>query len=114
MITTILLILMVIVSILLILIVMIQNSKGGGLASNMGISNQTLGVRKTTDVLEKGTWGLLIALVVIVVISSAFYNTTEKSNLGNAPRVRSLEDVPTIPDNAFKGEGTLQDNLPTE
>jgi preprotein translocase subunit SecG len=112
--TTLFLVLMVIVSVLLVLIILIQNSKGGGLASNMGISNQTLGVRKTTDVLEKGTWGLLISLVVLVVLSGAFYKTTSNNALDAAPRVKSLEEVPTIPSGAFQSEGTLQENIPAE
>ena len=48
-------ILILIASILLILIVLIQNSKGGGLASGFSSSNQIMGVRKTTDFLEKAT-----------------------------------------------------------
>ena len=51
-------ILILIASILLILIVLIQNSKGGGLASGFSSSNQIMGVRKTTDFLEKATWSL--------------------------------------------------------
>lgn len=57
-------VLIVITSILLILIVLVQNSKGGGLASNFSSSNQVMGVRKTTDFLEKATWYLAIAVVV--------------------------------------------------
>ena len=49
-------ILIVIASILLTLLVLVQNSKGGGLASGFASSNQVLGVRKTTDFLEKATW----------------------------------------------------------
>ena len=46
-------ILIVIASILMIGIVLIQESKGGGLASNFSSSNQIMGVRKTTDFIEK-------------------------------------------------------------
>ena len=53
-----LVILMVIASILMCFIVLIQNSKGGGLASGFSSSNQIMGVRKTTDFLEKATWSL--------------------------------------------------------
>jgi preprotein translocase subunit SecG len=52
-------ILIFIVAILLILIVLVQNSKGGGLASGFASSNQVMGVRKTTDFLEKATWTLV-------------------------------------------------------
>jgi preprotein translocase subunit SecG len=64
-------ILIVIASVLLILFVLVQNSKGGGLASNFSSSNQMLGVRKTTDALEKGTWYLAIAVLVLAIAASA-------------------------------------------
>ena len=65
-------VLVLIVCGLLILIVLVQNSKGGGLASNFQSSNQFMGVRKTTDFLEKTTWGLAAALLVLAVLGSAF------------------------------------------
>lgn len=63
-------ILIVIVCILLILIVLVQNSKGGGLSSSFASSNQIMGVRKTTDFLEKATWGLAGAMLVLCVIGA--------------------------------------------
>ena len=60
-------ILIVIASILLTLLVLVQNSKGGGLAAGFSSSNQIMGVRKTTDFLEKATWGLVIFVVVISI-----------------------------------------------
>lgn len=59
-----------IVSALMMLVVLVQNSKGGGLVSNLSSSNQILGVRKTTDFLEKATWTLAIILVVLCLVSS--------------------------------------------
>lgn len=64
---SVLVILAVIVAILLVLVVSIQESKGGGLASNFSASNQIMGVRKTTDVVEKATWTLAAILVVISI-----------------------------------------------
>ena len=63
-------VLILIVSILLMLVVLVQNSKGGGLASNFASHNQILGVRKTTDFLEKTTWTLAVILVVLCLASS--------------------------------------------
>lgn len=63
-------ILIVVVAVLLILVVLVQNSKGGGLVANFSSSNQVMGVRKTTDFLEKATWGLAIALLVFSVGAS--------------------------------------------
>ncbi|MDD4994309.1 MAG: preprotein translocase subunit SecG [Paludibacter sp.] len=64
-----LIILIVIASILLTLLVLVQNSKGGGLAAGFSSSNQIMGVRKTTDFLEKATWGLVVFVVVLSVAS---------------------------------------------
>lgn len=64
--------LIIIVCILLILIVLVQNPKGGGLSSTFGGGGTQLfgGVKKTTDFLDKGTWVLAIALVVLVLFAN--------------------------------------------
>ncbi|MHB8206610.1 preprotein translocase subunit SecG [Mucilaginibacter sp.] len=60
-----LLIIVIIVCVCLGLIVLIQNPKGGGLSSNFSSSSQLMGVQKTGDFLEKGTWVLAIGLMVL-------------------------------------------------
>ena len=60
-----LMIIVVIVCLLLGLIVLIQNPKGGGLTSNFSSQSQLMGVQKTGDFLEKGTWILAITLMVL-------------------------------------------------
>ncbi|MFZ4456254.1 MAG: preprotein translocase subunit SecG [Bacteroidales bacterium] len=65
-------ILILIAAVFMILIVLVQNSKGGGLAAGFSSSNQIMGVRKTTDFLEKATWGLAIAMMVLSIIIAAF------------------------------------------
>jgi len=65
-------VLLLIVCVLLVLIVLVQNSKGGGLASNFQSSGQVMGVRKTTDFLEKGTWFLAGALLFLSVVGAGF------------------------------------------
>jgi preprotein translocase subunit SecG len=69
---TLITVLIFIVCILLVLIVLVQNSKGGGLASNFQSTGQVMGVRKTADFLEKFTWGLAGALLFLSVVGSAF------------------------------------------
>ena len=64
-------VLIIIICLLLIGVVLIQNSKGGGLSSSFGQGNQVMGVRKTTDFLEKATWGLAIGLLVLCLASAA-------------------------------------------
>ncbi len=81
---SVLVVLAVIVAVLLTFIVLIQESKGGGLASNFAASNQIMGVRKTTDVVEKATWTLAAVLVVLSVATIFF-----------APRQKDVDTVVT-------------------
>lgn len=67
---TLITVLVIIVCVLLLLIVLIQNPKGG-LDSAFSTNNQVMGVRKTADFLEKATWTLGIALVVLSIASAA-------------------------------------------
>ena len=69
----------IITAILLIFIVLIQNSKGGGLDSSLSSTNQIMGVRKTTDFLEKATWSLVIVLAVLCIASAHFLNRGSQS-----------------------------------
>lgn len=71
-------IIIVLASILLGIIVLIQNPKGGGLAGTFGgFSNQVMGVRQTNDILEKGTWTLIIIIGVLCLASTYFMNRSQ-------------------------------------
>lgn len=59
------------VCVLLILVVLVQNSKGGGLVSSFAATNQIMGVKKTADFLEKATWTLAVALLVLSLAAAA-------------------------------------------
>lgn len=59
----------------LVFVVIVQNSKGGGLASGFSSSNNIMGVRKTTDVLEKSTWWLASILMFLCVASTIFISS---------------------------------------
>ena len=75
-------VLIVLVSILMCGIVLIQNSKGGGLASSFASSNQIMGVRKTTDFIEKMTWSLAGFMVVIsIACAYALPSATAESSV---------------------------------
>ncbi len=94
-------VLIIITCVLLILIVLVQNPKGGGLSSSFGGSGTQLfgGVKKTTDFLDRGTWALAIALVVLVLAA----NVTLNPNYGDAPVEQEtrigdeLNNVPQAP-----------------
>ena|SRR5579875_1438388 len=83
-----LVILIVIVCVLLGLIVLIQNPKGGGLNSNFSSSTQMMGVQKTGDFLEKGTWVLAIALMVFsLAVNVVAKNGPASGNIKNQEQI---------------------------
>ena len=68
---TIFAILIIICCVLLVLVVLVQNPKGGGLSSTFGGGgNQMMGVKRTTDFLEKATWTLAISLISLSLLSN--------------------------------------------
>lgn len=91
-------ILIVIASVLLVGAVLIQKSKGGGLASDYSSGNQYLGYRKTTDFIEKATWGLAIFICVLSICASFAVKTpVNVSNItpAAAPAPNSAAPAPT-------------------
>jgi preprotein translocase subunit SecG len=94
-------ILVLIVCVLLMLVVLIQNPKGG-LDSAFSTNNQVMGVRKTTDFLEKATWTLGILLVVISVASAVVTGPAEIAEGEDAAQSKMTEQIdekamPTAP-----------------
>lgn len=66
-------ILVILSSVILGLIVLVQNPKGGGLSGTFGgVGNQLMGVKQTTDVLEKGTWVFAAIVGILCIISPVF------------------------------------------
>ena len=76
---TLAIVLIFIVCLFLVLVVLVQSSKGGGLASSFSGSNQIMGVRRTSDFLEKATWYLAGALLVFCIMASAFIPRSENA-----------------------------------
>ena len=97
-----LVILMVVAAVLMCFIVLIQNSKGGGLASGFSSSNEILGVRKTTDVLEKLTWGLAV-FMVIASIATAYVMPSASQQDGSAIMEQAQQEEKTNPYNLPAG-----------
>jgi preprotein translocase subunit SecG len=103
---TLIIVLIFIVCVLLVLIVLVQNSKGGGLASNFQASTQIMGVRKTADFLEKTTWVLAGALLFLAVMGSAFIPRNEagvdrsmvQDQIQNVTTPNQVPNFPTVAD----------------
>ena len=115
---TLVVILILIVSVLLSLIVLVQNSKGGGLVSNFGGANQMMGVRQTTDFLEKATWTMGGILVVLCLISSITIpkNIKEGNAFDTEMRQQIENTMPAAPTstNAIQTEATAATETPAE
>lgn len=90
-------VLIIITCLLLILIVLVQNSKGGGLASNFSSSNQVMGVRKTTDFLEKATWSLAIGLLVLCLVASMTIHGSEGTQNSKIQEQVNNVQLPSVP-----------------
>ena len=85
-------ILILVACILLGLVILVQNPKGGGLAGNVaGFSNQFMGVKQTTDVLEKGTWIFAVIVALLCLFSAAFIT---KGGSGGSNLVNELDTKP--------------------
>ncbi|MCX6182645.1 MAG: preprotein translocase subunit SecG [Bacteroidetes bacterium] len=80
-------ILLIIASILLIIVVLIQNSKGGGLDSSFASQTSAFGAKRTTDIIEKITWGIAASLAVLCLASTLMIS----SDKGTASAVINSE-----------------------
>jgi preprotein translocase subunit SecG len=84
--TIVFLVLILIASVILGFIILVQNPKGGGLSGNIaGFSNQFMGVKQTTDVLEKGTWIFSAVIAILCLVSTLFMKggTNDDDNILN-------------------------------
>jgi preprotein translocase subunit SecG len=94
-------VLVIIACFLQILIVLVQNSKGGGLAANFTSAGQSMGIRKTADFLEKSTWTLAGAILILCVVATATIpreSTSGRSRIEN--QIQNAVDpnaIPTLP-----------------
>lgn len=93
--TIVFVILIILAAVVLGLIVLIQNPKGGGLSGNIaGLSNQFMGVKQTTDVLEKGTWVFAGAIALLCLLSVAFTSVKPGSNANSATQGTTTYPMP--------------------
>lgn len=88
------LVLIIILTAVISLFILIQNPKGGGLAGSIaGFNNQFMGVKQTTDVLEKGTWVVAIAIALLCLFSSFFIAGGSSKGVDAAPTAAPKADI---------------------
>ena len=102
------------VSVLLGLIVLVQNSKGGGLVSNFGGANQMMGVRQTSDFLEKATWTLGAILVVLCLLSSITLPKNSKEGTPKSELENVIAPLPTVETPAATTDMPVSSDAPAE
>jgi preprotein translocase subunit SecG len=93
-------VLIIIACVFQVLVVLVQNSKGGGLAANFTSTGQSMGIRKTADFLEKATWTLAGAILLLCVVATATIprGAASKSRIENS--IQNAVDpnaIPTLP-----------------
>ncbi|MGN5956308.1 preprotein translocase subunit SecG [Sphingobacterium lactis] len=88
-------ILIILVSLLLSFFVLIQNPKGGGLSSGFSGGANLIGVQRTGDILEKGTWILIIALMVFSIGINIF-GPSSSTGGGLGDQIEAPAQSPTL------------------
>jgi preprotein translocase subunit SecG len=102
-------ILVIIASVILGLIVLVQNPKGGGLSGSLGgFSNQLMGVKQTTDVLEKGTWIFAAIVGGLCIISPVFIPTDAEASSKNDELINKAPATAPNTPNTVPLPGTIQ------
>lgn len=91
---TLCIVLVLIASVLLVLAVLVQSPKSG-MAANFGASNQVMGVRQTTDFLEKLTWGMAVAIFVLSLLATLAMDTKPAQSPVAAEASALVEEMAT-------------------
>jgi preprotein translocase subunit SecG len=86
--------LIVILCALIILLVFVQRPKGGGLASNFSASNQVMGVQRTTDLVEKLTWGFATTMFALAIVVNLF---VPKAATSGESAIKNRMETTTVP-----------------
>ncbi|MDO4217243.1 MAG: preprotein translocase subunit SecG [Bacteroidales bacterium] len=96
--------------------VLIQNSKGGGLAANFSAPNQIMGVRKTTETIEKITWIMAACLIVLSIIATAMIKTVRPQVSGELKTEVTVDNtnLTNIPANTVQAGAAQQATPATE
>jgi len=87
-------ILIILTSVLLVLVVLVQNPKGGGISSGIIGSNQVMGVKKTTDFIEKLTWGLVLTLIGLCLVAGMVLPSKDDRGAIGTKLQEQIENAP--------------------
>ena len=89
--------LIILASVALAFVILVQNPKGGGLSGSVGgLNNNTMGVKQTTDVLEKGTW-LFAGIIALLALSSTMFLKGGSTSVDNSLLQKVNTTAPASP-----------------
>src|SRR5689334_11087513 len=95
---TVVTILILLACVILAFFILIQNPKGGGLSGSFGaVSSQVMGVKQSTDVMEKGTWTLIGSIAALCIISVMFFAKPEGSTKSSKQPAQKSAPAPAKP-----------------
>jgi preprotein translocase subunit SecG len=94
-------ILILLACVVLAFFILVQNPKGGGLSGTFGsIGTQVMGVKQSTDVMEKGTWSTMGIIAALCIITVMFFETPRKDDKqGKQPQKSSAPAKQEAPAN---------------
>ncbi len=105
----------VICSILLVLIILAQSPKGG-IKNQLGSSSNVMGVKKTTDFLEKATW-ILVAIILTTSVAATKFSSAEKKTTVD-PNIKAAQSskkaAPKTGDKDFDLEKESKESTPSD
>ncbi|MCH7396362.1 preprotein translocase subunit SecG [Belliella sp. DSM 107340] len=108
---TIIISIIIVLAVLLVLVILSQNSKGGVGSAFGGGASQIMGVTKTGNILEKSTWVLALAILVLSLVSSAFYSSSSVDNF-TSPNIESAKKQIITP--SFDNNESILPSTPAE
>ena len=111
---TALIVLIVIAAVLLVLIVLAQNSKGGGLATNLSAGAQFGGVAEQKSKLENYTWGLVITMAVLSIIASVSYSNQDNAQESGARNLLINQGTSTSMPSSTSAQGNTIEAAPAD
>jgi len=107
-------VLIILTSVLLVLVVLVQNPKGGGISSGIIGSNQVMGVKKTTDFIEKLTWGLVVTLIVLCLVAGMVLPNKDSRNSVGTSMQEQIDNAPASAKPNAPAQQTPQQNQPAQ
>lgn len=95
-----LIVLVIIICVLMVFVVLAQNPKGSGLSGQFGGSGATqlMGAKRTTDLLEKITWGMCVAVFVLCFAANAILDNQQVQQQGyQSPNLQNVNTTGGAP-----------------